>query len=133
VKWVINGVERQFFDSLARGVPFGPDDRTVDPRVVLGSLPFALETALPTVRRLAAAGPRGLHGPDGFLCSFIRTFGVEGSPAGWWVTPYRVSIDQGPVVLPIENHRTGVLWDLMRRCAPVVTGLRRAGFTGGGL
>ena len=31
----------------------------------------------------------------------------------------------------IENYRTGLLWDIMRRCEPVLTGLRRAGFTGG--
>jgi hypothetical protein len=31
----------------------------------------------------------------------------------------------------IKNCRTGLLWGLMRRCPPVVTGQRRAGFTGG--
>jgi hypothetical protein len=49
------------------------------------------------------------------------------------VTPYQFGIDQGPVVLMIENYRTGLIWDLMRRCGPVVTGLPRAGFTGGWL
>jgi hypothetical protein len=38
-----------------------------------------------------------------------------------------------PVALMIENYRTGSLWDIMRRCAPVLTGWRRAGFTGGWL
>jgi hypothetical protein len=33
----------------------------------------------------------------------------------------------------IENYRTGLLWDLMRRCRYVVEGLRRAGFAGGWL
>ena len=42
-------------------------------------------------------------------------------------------IDHGPVLLMIENYRTGLLWGLMRRCVPVVTRLRRAGFTGGWL
>jgi hypothetical protein len=75
----------------------------------------------------------GQHRPYGFRCSFNRTFRVDDSPTGWWVTPYQFGIDQGPVVLMIENYRTGLIWDLMRRCPPVVKGLRRAGFTGGWL
>ena len=45
--------------------------------------------------------------------------------------PFR--IDQGPIVLMIENYRSGLLWSVMRRCPYVVTGLRRAGFTNGWL
>jgi hypothetical protein len=130
VKRVVGGVERQFFDYVARGAPFGPDDGTVAPWVVLASLPFAPEIVLPTVRSLAAVGLGGQHRPYGFRCSFNRTFRVDGSPTGWWVTPYQFGIDQGPVVLMIENYRAGLIWDLMRRCPPLVTGLRRAGFTG---
>ncbi len=33
----------------------------------------------------------------------------------------------------IENHRSGMVWELMRRCAPLVRGLRVAGFEGGWL
>src|SRR5215831_12990110 len=130
VKRVVGGVERQFFDYIARGAPFGPDDGTVAPWVVLASLPFAPEIVLPTVRGLAAVGLGGPARPYGFRCSFNQTFRVEGSPTGWWVTPYQFGIDQGPVVLMIENYRTGLIWNLMRRCPPVVTGLQRAGFTG---
>ena len=66
-------------------------------------------------------------------CSFNQTFRVDDSPTGWWVTPYQFGIDQGPVVLMIENYRTGLIWDIMRRCPSFVAGLRRAGFTGGWL
>jgi hypothetical protein len=37
------------------------------------------------------------------------------------------------VVLMIENYRTGLLWNIMRRCPPVVAGLQRTGFRGGWL
>jgi len=40
------------------------------------------------------------------------------------------SIDQGPVALMIENYRTGLIWEIMRRCPYVKVGLRRAGFRG---
>jgi hypothetical protein len=133
VKRFVDGKERQFFDYIARGAPFGPDDGTVAPWVVVASLPFAPEIVMPTIRNLASVKLGGKHRPYGFRCSFNRTFRVDDSPAGWWVTPYQFGIDQGPVVLMIENYRTGQIWDLMRRCAPVVTGLRRAGFTGGWL
>jgi hypothetical protein len=39
----------------------------------------------------------------------------------------------GPLVLMIENHRSGLVRNLMRRCQYVVTGMSRAGFTGGWL
>jgi hypothetical protein len=65
--------------------------------------------------------------------SFNQTFRVTASETGWWVTPYQFGIDQGPVVLMIENHRTGLIWGIARRCPNIVEGLRRAGFTGGWL
>ena len=46
-------MERQFFDYYARGAPFGPDDGTVAPWVVVSSLPFAPEIVIPTARNLA--------------------------------------------------------------------------------
>ena len=69
----------------------------------------------------------------GFKPSFNPTFEVSDSPTGWWVTPYHFGIDQAPVGLMIENYRTGLLWNIVRRCPPIVAGLRRAGFSGGWL
>jgi hypothetical protein len=129
VKRKVGGVERQFFDYYARGAPFGPDDGTVAPWVVVASLPFAPEIVIPTVRHLAGLD-LGMTKPYGFKPSFNQTFAVEDSPTGWWVTPYHFGIDQGPVALMVENYRTGLIWDIMRRCPYVVAGLRRAGFTG---
>lgn len=132
VKRQINGVERQFFDYIARGVPFGPDDGTIAPWVVVASLPFAPEIVVPTVKHFAKM-ELGATGKYGFKPSFNQSFVLETSPTGWWVTPYHFGIDQGPVVLMIENYRTGLIWTLMRRCSAVVTGLLRAGFRGGWL
>jgi hypothetical protein len=69
----------------------------------------------------------------GFKPSFNQTHATEDNRVGWWVSPYHFGIDQGPVVLMIENYRTGLLWNIMRQCKPIVTGLRRAGFSGGWL
>src|SRR5207247_2153804 len=59
---IVNGIERQFFDYLARGAPYGPDDGTVAPWAVVASLPFAPEIVIPTVRPLAALA-RGMTKP----------------------------------------------------------------------
>jgi len=128
----IEGSEREFFDYVARGAPFGPDDGTVSPWVVVASLPFAPEIVIPTVRNFARMN-LGMTRLYGFKPSFNQSFTVDNGLAGYWVSPYHFGIDQGPVVLMIENYRTGLLWNLMRRCQPIVTGLRRAGFSGGWL
>jgi hypothetical protein len=132
IKRSVKGIERQFFDYVARGAPFGPDDGTVAPWVVVASLPFAPEIVIPTVRHFARLN-LGMTAPYGFKPSFNQTFAVDDSPTGWWVTPHHFGIDQGPVVLMSENFRSGLIWNIIRRCPVVITGLRRAGFTGGWL
>jgi hypothetical protein len=132
LKAEVNGVERQFFDYIARGAPFGPDDGTIAPWVVVASLPFAPEIVVPTVKHFAEL-ELGVTGKYGFKPSFNQSFVVETSQTGWWITPYHFGIDQGPVVLMIENYRSGLLWNLMRRCPAIVAGLLRAGFKGGWL
>jgi hypothetical protein len=53
-------------------------------------------------------------------------------PSGWVSEGY-FGLDQGIIVLMIENYRSGLIWNLMRRCSYIGNGLRRAGFTGGWL
>jgi hypothetical protein len=131
-KRTVGGVEREFFGYIARGAPFGPDDGTVSPWVVAASLPFAPEIVVPTLRNFARMD-LGFTRLYGFRPSFNQSFAVPDSPTGWWVTPYHFGIDQGPVVLMIENYRSGLLWNIMRRCPAIVRGLQRAGFRGGWL
>lgn len=128
----IGGVTRTFHEYIARGAPYGPDDGTVAPWVAIASLPFAPEIVIPTIRNFEALH-LGMTGKYGFKPSFNPTFKVPESETGWWVTPYHFGIDQGPIVLMIENYRSGLLWDIMRRCDAIRTGLRRAGFSGGWL
>ncbi len=131
VKRKVNGIERQFYDYIARGAPYGPDDGTVAPWAVLASLPFAPEVVLPTVVNFARMD-LGMLEPYGFKATFNQTFPVEGSDRGW-VSPWHFGIDQGPVILMIENYRTGLVWEVMKRCPYLEAGLRRAGFRGGWL
>ena len=68
----------------------------------------------------------------GLACSVNPTFHDSGRKHGW-ISNAHFALDQGPVIMMIENYRSGLIWRLMRRCAPIVRGLRRAGFTGGWL
>ena len=77
----MNGIERQFYDYHARGAPYGPDDGTVAPWVVVASLPFAPEIVIPTVRAMAQLD-LGATKRYGFKPSFNRTYAVAGQPDG---------------------------------------------------
>jgi len=131
-KRTVNGIERQFYDYYARGAPYGPDDGTIAPWVAVASLPFAPEIVLPSVSAMARLD-LGVTKRYGFKPSFNQTYKVPDSSTGWWVTPYHFGVDQGPVVLMIENYRTGLIWKIMRRSPYVAAELRRAGFQGGWL
>ncbi|WP_299364950.1 glucoamylase family protein [uncultured Paracoccus sp.] len=128
----INGIERIFSDYVARGVPYGPDDGTVAPWAVVASLPFAPEIVLPTIRNFQEVYP-SITGKYCFRCSFNLTFQNGADTDAGWTSPWHFGINLGPVVLMCENYRSGLLWQLMRACPYVITGLRRAGFTGGWL
>lgn len=45
-----------------------------------------------------------------------------------WYAKSHLSIDQGPIIVMIENHRSGLLWDLFMSCPEVKHGLDRLGF-----
>jgi hypothetical protein len=98
----VTRAERQFYGYHARGAPYGPDDGTLSPWVVVGSLPFAREIVIPTIRAMAQLD-LGATDRYGFKASFNQTYTIADSPTGWWVTPYHFGIDQGPVALMIEN------------------------------
>jgi len=127
---VVDGVRRRFYGYRARGVPFGPDDGTLAPWAVVASLPFAPEIVLPAIQYFDKTYPQ-LTSEFGLKCSFNPTFPTE--DGNGYISDGYYGLDQGPVVLMIENHETGLIWRLMRGCPYIVTGLRRAGFTGGWL
>jgi hypothetical protein len=129
----IAGVERQFFGYLARGVPYGPDDGSVAPWAVVASLPFAPEIVLPAVDYFVNEVDLKAGNAYGFKATFNPTYPSKSNNPYGWVSPWHFGINQGPVVLMIENYRSGLLWKLMRNCPYIATGLRRARFNGGWL
>ena len=128
----VDGVNRQFFDYCARAVPYGPDDGTIAPWSVVASLPFAPEIVLPTLADFARWQRAGEH-PYGFKATFNPTFPDPAGTANGWVSPWHFGLNEGPIVVMIDNHQSGLVWQLLRGSPYIVAGLRAAGFTGGWL
>ena len=129
---IVDGVKRVFFDYVARGVPDGPDDGTLAPWAVVASLPFAPEIVLPTLEHFNEIEV-GVEHPYGLEATFNPTFYEESSRKCGWLSPWHYGINEGPIVLMIENYRSQLLWQLMRQCPYLTAGLRRAGYSGGWL
>jgi hypothetical protein len=138
----IGGREREFHGYWARGAAAGElrDDGTIAPTAVGGSVPFAPEITIPALRAMRDGTAGNLYSRYGFKDAFNLTLDVPGLAqvgttvpgVGWFDVDY-LGIDQGPILLMIENHRTGFVWSLMRENDHIVRGLCRAGFTGGWL
>src|SRR5206468_2852290 len=101
-----------------------------DPRAVGGGRILAApEIVLPSLNHFNQEFPE-MTSKYGFKCSYNPTFTYTDRNKSGWVSLGYYGLDQGPIVVMIENHRTGFLWRLMRNCPYIVEGLRRAGFSG---
>jgi hypothetical protein len=132
--FVIDGIARVFQSYNARGpsADWTNDDGTIAPAAAGGSLPFAPEICAPALKAMRVRYGDQLYTEYGFRDAFNPSFVTPGTPAGWFDKDY-LGIDQGPIVLMIENTRSGFVWRIMRRSPCIVQGFRRAGFTGGWL
>jgi hypothetical protein len=124
-----NGGRRHIFGYAARGVPYGPDDGTLSGWAPLASLPFAPEIALRTAGCMLQRYPEMFREryASSFNPSLVRSDGKV------WVSRGHYGLDQGIVVMMIENYRSELIWRLTRSCSYISTGLGRAGFRGGWL
>jgi len=127
----IRGRGTRFLGYHARGVPFGPDDGTISLGAAAASLPFAPEIVLPTIEYFLKTEV-GRRPPLGFAASFNPMF-RDSSKLGFWKSKFDFGLNHGPLILMLENFRSGLIWSLMRKSLPVARGLERAGFSGGWL
>jgi len=110
-----------FYGYIARGAPPPQnDDGTVAPTAPGGSLPFAPEVCLPTLRYLYTQFRTNLWTGYGFRDAFnLRT--------NWW-GPDTIGIDEGPILLMAENYRSQRVWQTFSQNPEVQAGLAAAGF-----
>ena len=131
---MVTGRRQAFYGYAARGVPWGPDDGTINGSSVVASLVFAPEIALPALRLMWDRPTQG-RGRSLHASGFNVTAGVVPADGGnpGWISEGEFGLDQGVIVLMLENFRSGLLWRLTRSIPCVRAGLRRAGFNGGWL
>jgi hypothetical protein len=138
----IDGRLHRFFTYAARGAAATEvrDDGTICPTAAGGSVPFAPEIAIPALRRMRQLYGDRLFGARGFVDAFNPTLDFKTPvqqgrivPGVGWFDGDSLGIDQGPILLMIENHRSGLIWRVMRKNPYLVKGLERAGFRGGWL
>ncbi|MHC1704391.1 MAG: glucoamylase family protein [Tenuifilaceae bacterium] len=114
------------FEGYAGRGTSGPDynyfdDGTIAPYGPISSLPFAPEIVLPTIKSLNKIYGSKLWGKYGYYDSF--------NPTANWVNDDYIGIDQGPMLIMIENFRTGLVWNFVMKDPIIQKGLNKLGYT----
>jgi hypothetical protein len=126
----IDGKEIQFKTYNARGAAEGyiQDDGTITPTAAGGSIPFAPSHTLQALYEMKEQFGEKLYTEYGFLDAFNLTFEED----GWFNGDY-IGIDQGPILIQLENLESELIWDTLKKNPYIVDGLQKAGFEGGWL
>ncbi len=116
--------DKHFLGYAGRGTS-GPDynyfdDGTIAPYGPLSSLPFAPEIVLPTIESMIERNGDKIWGKYGFYDAFNLTAN--------WVNDDFIGIAQGPMLIMIENFRTGLVWNHVMKDPIIQIGLNRLGF-----
>ncbi|HUQ53716.1 MAG TPA: glucoamylase family protein [Gammaproteobacteria bacterium] len=97
------------------------DNGTISPTAALASMPYAPAEAMTVLRHLLQRHGKRVWRELGFVDAFCES-------EGWYADTF-LAIDQGPIIVMIENHRTGLLWQLFMAVPEIQAGLRRLGFS----
>jgi hypothetical protein len=128
------------YTARGAGLDYISDDGTIAPTAAAGSIAFAPEIVLPALATMKLRYGKWIYNRYGFVDAFNLSFHTRTElrtgrlvPELGWVDTVQLGIDQGPIVLMIENWRSNFVWKVMRRNPYIRKGLQRAGFTGGWL
>ncbi|MGQ1888982.1 glucoamylase family protein [Thermophagus sp. OGC60D27] len=92
----------------------------ITPTAAISSLPYTPVESLQAIRFFYYQLGDRLWGDYGFYDAFNITEG--------WVADSYLAIDQGPIVVMIENYRSGLIWELLMSCPEIQEGLTKLGF-----
>ena len=99
----------------------GNDNGTIAPTAAVASIPYTPEESLKAIRYFYYVLGDKLFKEYGFRDSF--------NLSQFWFAPSYIAIDQGPIVVMIENYRTQLLWNNFMKNEDVRKGLDKLGFT----
>jgi hypothetical protein len=97
------------------------DRGVITPSAALSSFPFTPTESMDVIKHLYYGLGDRIWGPYGFYDAFNVT--------EEWYASSNIAVDQGPIMIMIENHRTGLVWDLFMSCPEVQQALSDLGFT----
>lgn len=102
---------------------FSPDNDhgTIAPTAALAAMPYAPEQSMRALKHFLLTRGDQLWTPLGFRDSF--------NPVTGWAAQGQLAIDQGPIMVMIENHRSALLWSLFMQVPEVRDALKRMGFS----
>jgi hypothetical protein len=93
----------------------------ITPTAAVSAVPYTPEQSMNAIRHFYFILGDKLWGEYGFYDAFDVT-------EGWWASSY-IAIDQGPIICMIENHRSGLLWDLFMSAPEIKPGLDKLDFS----
>jgi hypothetical protein len=130
----IEGHNYIFYDYRARGAASMQiiDDGTIAPTAAGGSMPFLPKEAESALKHMWESYYKDLIGVYGFKDAFNLTYKDDANPNGWYDMDY-LGIDQGPILLQMQNYETELIWKIMKKNPYIMNGLKKAGFEGGWL
>lgn len=89
----------------------------ITPTAALSAFPYTPEQSMKALKHFYYDLGDKIWGEYGFSDAFSEE-------KNWYATSY-LAIDQGPIVVNIENYRTGLLWKLFMSCPEVQNGLTK--------
>jgi hypothetical protein len=92
----------------------------IQPTAALSSLPYTPEYSMQVLRHFYYDLGDRIWSQYGFVDGFSETRG--------WYARSHLAIDQGPIIVMIENYRSGLLWELFMQIPDVQNGLKKLGF-----
>jgi len=93
----------------------------ITPTAALSSFPYTPDYSMQALKHFYFTLGNKLWSEYGFIDAFSEEHN--------WYAESHLAIDQGPVIVMIENYRTGLLWDLFMSCPEIRTGLKKLGFS----
>jgi hypothetical protein len=111
-------------DGYAAHAPNMENDLgVITPSAALSSFPYTPKQSMAAMKYWFTNKQlkEKIWGPFGFYDAFSEQYN--------WYAPRYLAIDQGPIVVMMENYRTGLLWKLFMSCPEIKTGLKKLGFT----
>ncbi|MBK5269846.1 MAG: beta-glucosidase [Bacteroidia bacterium] len=92
----------------------------ISPTAALSAFPYTPAYSMKALKHFYYDLGDKIWGQYGFVDAFDET-------RNWQAQSY-LAIDQGPIVVMIENYRSGLLWKLFMNCPEVKNGLKKLGF-----